>query len=116
VTIRVAEQDFLDEIISERSAANPDFPAMVQRALEHRDLMRALAVTRESMGISQTLLAARMNTSQSSVARMEAGDCDVRLSTLERYAAALGKKIQWDLRDLEPIRRSSRRRSRRVAT
>ena len=37
----------------------------------------------------------RMGTSQSAVARFEAGDLDVRLSTVERYTAALGGKLEW---------------------
>jgi transcriptional regulator with XRE-family HTH domain len=36
-----------------------------------------------------------MGTSQSAVARLESGDADVRLSTLERYAAALGQALDW---------------------
>jgi predicted transcriptional regulator len=40
-------------------------------------------------------VAARMGTSQSAVARFESGDLDVRLSTVERYASALGGKLEW---------------------
>ena len=36
-----------------------------------------------------------MGTSQSAVARLEAGNNDVRLSTLERYAAALDQQLEW---------------------
>jgi ribosome-binding protein aMBF1 (putative translation factor) len=97
----MADQDFLDEVINERTAANPDFPAMVDLALKRRKLLRALAALRERRGLSQTVVADRMRTSQSAVARLEAGDCDVRLSTVGRYAAALGMRIEWDLRDLE---------------
>ena len=39
-----------------------------------------------------------MGTSQSAVARLEAGAGDVRLSTLERYTAALGVELHWELR------------------
>ncbi len=38
-----------------------------------------------------------MGTSQSAVARLESGDADVRLSTLERYVAALGQQLDWRL-------------------
>jgi ribosome-binding protein aMBF1 (putative translation factor) len=111
----MADQDFLDEVISERTASNPDFPAMVEHALQRRDLLRQLAAMRVSLGISQNVVADRMKTSQSSIARLESGECDARLSTVERYAAALGKKIEWDLRDIHPASRSARRRSRRLA-
>ena len=42
-----------------------------------------------------------MGTSQSAVARLEHGDVDVRLSTLERYAAALGGTVDWHVRTPE---------------
>jgi predicted transcriptional regulator len=50
-----------------------------------------------ALGLSQTEVAARMGTSQSAVARLEAGDVDIRLSTLERYAAAVGRELRWHL-------------------
>ncbi|MFC5994470.1 XRE family transcriptional regulator [Pseudonocardia hispaniensis] len=40
-----------------------------------------------------TEIAAGMETSQSAVARLERGDVDARLSTLERLAAACGRPV-----------------------
>ena len=60
-------------------------------------LVRELAAQRQAAGLSQTEVAARMGTSQSAVARLEAGPADVRASTLERYAAAVGGQIIWKL-------------------
>ncbi|MPZ89346.1 MAG: helix-turn-helix domain-containing protein, partial [Nitriliruptorales bacterium] len=54
---------------------------------------------REELGLSQTLVAARMGTSQSAVARLEGGGTDVRMSTLERYAAAVGQTLRYGLGD-----------------
>ena len=60
-------------------------------------LVRELADQRQAAGLSQTEIAARMGTSQSAVARLESGPADVRASTLERYAAAVGSQITWKL-------------------
>ena len=60
-------------------------------------LVRHLAEQRQAAGLSQTEVAARMGTSQSAVARLESGTADVRASTLERYAAAVGGQITWKL-------------------
>jgi predicted transcriptional regulator len=49
-------------------------------------------------GMSQTEVAARMGTSQSVVARLESGEIDARLSTLQRYAAAVGRELELGVR------------------
>ncbi len=72
----------------------PGFREMAQR---RRALLAELAEQRRTAGLSQTEVAARMGTSQSSVARLEAGLADVRVSTLERYAAAVGAQLGWRL-------------------
>ena len=71
--------------------------ALRRMAGERRRLVAELATQRQSAGLSQTQVAARMGTSQSAVARIEAGDADVRASTLERYAAAVGSHLSWRL-------------------
>jgi len=87
--------DFLDEIVDDRSARNQEFPELVEAALRRRHLLRELATKREELGMSQTTVAARMGTSQSAVARLEAGEMDAKFSTVERFAAALGQKVEW---------------------
>jgi DNA-directed RNA polymerase specialized sigma24 family protein len=66
-------------------------------AADRGRLVRELAEQRQAAGLSQTEIAARMGTSQSAVARLESGTGDVRASTLERYAAAVGGQITWKL-------------------
>jgi transcriptional regulator with XRE-family HTH domain len=82
-------QDFLDEMIAARSATSPGFQDRVDAIARGRKLVRDLTSLRQGLGLSQTLIAARMGTSQSSLARLEAGEMDPRLSTVERYARAL---------------------------
>jgi predicted transcriptional regulator len=75
------------------------FPGFDDMARRRRELSVHLVRSRQAQGLSQTEVAARMRTSQSAVARLESGDADVRLSTLERYAAALGQTLDWRLED-----------------
>lgn len=91
-------KDFLDEMVAEATAHNPDFPRLYEEAKRRRARLRALAEKRCSRGISQTAVAAKMGTSQSAVARIEAGEADVKLSTLERYADAIGARFEWSVR------------------
>jgi len=80
----------------------PRFPGFREAAERRRDIVRRLADARRGLGLSQTTVAARMQTSQSVVARIESGDLDVRLSTLHRYAAAVGHELVVELRDAGP--------------
>lgn len=83
-------RDFVAELISERSKKNPRFPDLVAEATRRRVFARALAASRERLGLSQTVVAAKMGTAASVVSKLEAGG-DVKLSTLQRYCAAIGQ-------------------------
>lgn len=76
---------------------DPLFPGFAEMARRRRQLTETLVSRRVELGLSQTEVAARMGTSQSAVARLESGTADLRLSTLERYAAALGQVLDWRL-------------------
>jgi transcriptional regulator with XRE-family HTH domain len=76
---------------------DPVFPGFAEMARRRRDLASELVTRRTELGLTQTEVAARMGTSQSAVARLESGQADVRLSTLERYAAALDRTLDWRL-------------------
>ncbi len=77
------------------------FPGLEELAGRRRRLIETLVRARQEHALSQTEIAARMGTSQSAVARLESGDLDARLSTLERYAAALGHTVDWQVRPSE---------------
>ncbi len=75
------------------------FPGFAGMAERRRALSEELVARRRELGLSQTEVAARMKTSQSAVARIESGSADVRVSTLERYAAAIGRHLDLRLRE-----------------
>ncbi len=91
--------DFLDEIIEERTAMNPAFPATVEEVYQRRLLLRQLAEARKAAHLTRAVVAARMGTSEAAVARPEAATGDPKVSSIERLAAAVGKRIQWEIVD-----------------
>lgn len=60
---------------------------------ELRSLVADLAARRRAAGLSQDEVARRMGTSQPAVARLEAGQVDARISTLQRYAGVVGAQL-----------------------
>ncbi|MBK8170719.1 MAG: XRE family transcriptional regulator [Sandaracinaceae bacterium] len=85
-------KDFLAELISERTKRNSKFPSLVAEAQARKDIARALTARREKRRLSQTQVAALMNTSASVVSKLESGG-DVKLSTMQRYCSVIGAKL-----------------------
>ena len=83
------------------SSRRSGFPGLGDLSSRRRELIDELVRARQENDLSQTEIAARMGTSQSAVARLESGGLDARLSTLERYAAALGYSVNWQVRPSE---------------
>lgn len=79
----------------------PVLPGFREMARRRRDALADLVAERRAAGLSQADIAARMGTSQSAVARLETGGVDVRLSTLERYATAVHRRLELRLRGPE---------------
>lgn len=106
--------DELEQHIAERERRSPGFTALVEAAEHRRLFAREMAEQRKRKGLSQTQIAARMDTSASIVSRLESGG-DVRLSTLEKYVAALGLGLTFKADKAPTARRSLRKFSRRRA-
>ena len=56
-----------------------------------------LKKARKEAGLTQMDLASKLHTQKSAISRIENHSEDVKLSTLERFAAALGKKLEIHL-------------------
>lgn len=110
-------KDDLDHLIEELAEDDPALTARIAAALERRELARQLAERRRTAGLTQSQLAQRMGTSQGQVTRLESG-ADTRLSTVARYAAAVGMKVEWTLAPLtkSPARKTRKRSTRQTST
>lgn len=64
-----------------------------------------LRQAREQAGLTQEELAARLETKKSAISRIENHAGDIRLSTLVRYARALGQHLSLELQPARPGRK-----------
>ena len=81
-----------------RRKINPKFWAEYQERFETFKLGVLLKQARLHAGLTQEQVAKKLNTTKSVVSRMENRATDIRLSTLERFAASVGKKLHVALR------------------
>ncbi len=94
---RRPSRDDLEAYIAERAAQNPDFPRLMDAAAERKRLLRDLGAARRAARLTQADVAARMKTSVSAVARLERGEMNPTVATLQRFASAVGRRIDWRL-------------------
>jgi transcriptional regulator with XRE-family HTH domain len=74
----------------------PHYARLVEAGLRRKRLLKAAARWRDR-NMTQTALAEAMGSRQPAVARLELGKVDPKLSTMERYAAALGANFTWQI-------------------
>ena len=88
-----AQRDFLDELIDDSTTVDPTFPNLLAAAERRRALVRELVAKRRERGLTQVAVAQAMATSQSAIARLEGLD-DAKESVIDRYAAAIGVRVE----------------------
>ena len=54
-------------------------------------------LSREQVGMTQEEVARRLGTKKSVISRIETRDEDIRLSTVRKYAKALGKQMKLEI-------------------
>jgi ribosome-binding protein aMBF1 (putative translation factor) len=87
-------------------AARPHSPS---RRRGHDKAGRAIRIAleiralREKKGLSQRELAERVGTTQSAIARLEAGNISPSLPTLDKIAYALGAEVNLRIVDLDEL-------------
>ncbi len=76
--------------------ADPEFKAAYDALSPKYAVISALIAARRKARLSQAEVAARMGTTQSSIARMESGKGNVTIESVQRYAKATGQKIKLE--------------------
>jgi HTH-type transcriptional regulator / antitoxin HipB len=88
----------IDQYVRERAARDPEFANGFESGYGEFRVGVLLRRAREEAGLTQEELASRLGTKKSAISRIENHAGDIRLSTLERYASALGKSLALELR------------------
>ena len=83
--------------LKERLLTDPKVRAEYDRLGPVYALVGAMVDARHDAGLTQEELAARMGTTQSVIARLENAHHMPSLALVTRYAAALGRRIRFDL-------------------
>jgi HTH-type transcriptional regulator / antitoxin HipB len=83
----------LQRYIEQRKNRDPEFAKDFDKGYQDFKIGIMLRQAREEAGLTQEEIASQMNTKKSAISRIENHAQDIRLSTLDKYATALGKKL-----------------------
>jgi ribosome-binding protein aMBF1 (putative translation factor) len=89
----------LERYIEKRKKRSPRFAKNFENGYEAFEFSVMLRDAREQAGITQEMIAKKLRTKKSAISRIENHAEDIRLSTLDKYARALGKKLKFQLSD-----------------
>jgi len=87
----------LKKYITQRKARDTEFADKFDNGYEEFKIGIMLKMAREEAGLTQGQLAAKLNTKKSAISRIENHANDIKLSTLENFAQALGKKLHIEV-------------------
>ncbi len=89
--------DDLEKYIEERKKRDPEFADGFEIGYEQFKIGVILRAAREEAGLTQEDLAERLHTKKSAISRIENHAEDIRLSTLEKFAEAIGRRLTLKL-------------------
>jgi len=84
----------LKKYVSNRKINNPEFKEGYEEGYRSFKIGALLRQAREDSGLTQEEIAERLNTKKSAISRIENHAEDIKLSTLEKFASVLGRKIE----------------------
>jgi ribosome-binding protein aMBF1 (putative translation factor) len=86
--------DNLKKYIVQRKKRDKKFAEGYDQGYEQFKVGVILRQAREAAGLTQAELARRLKTKKTAISRIENHAEDIKLSTLERVASALGKRLE----------------------
>lgn len=84
----------LTKYIADRKDRDPSFAEDFDGGYENFKIGVLLRQARKDAGLTQEEVAQRMSTKKSAISRIENHAEDIKLSTLERFAEAIGRSLQ----------------------
>lgn len=84
----------LKKYVDKRKKRDPEFAEEFDLSYENFKLGVILRQAREQAGLTQEEVAQRMRTKKSAISRIENHAEDIKLSTLERFAQAVGINLR----------------------
>ena len=87
----------VERFIAKHKKKSPQFAKDFEPGYQEFKFSVMLRQARERAGMTQETVAKRLNTKKSAISRIENHAEDIRLSTLKKYAKAVGKRLRVDL-------------------
>ncbi len=87
----------LKNYIDNRKVQDSEFAEGYDKGYKDFKIGVMLKVAREEAGLTQEQLAAKLCTPKSAISRIENHPNDIKLSTIEKFAQALGKTIRIEV-------------------
>ena len=84
----------LQTYIAKRKAKDPEFDKDFDSGYQNFKIGVILKMAREDAGLTQDQLAEKLQTKKTAISRIENHAKDIKLSTLERFAQAIGKSLE----------------------
>jgi ribosome-binding protein aMBF1 (putative translation factor) len=88
----------LNKYVSDRLVKDQAFAEGFEDGYQSFKIAVLLRQAREASGLTQEEIAKRLHTKKSAISRIENHAEDIRLSTLERFASVLGRKLEVVIR------------------
>jgi len=87
----------LKSYVAKRKSSDPTFAQDYESGYEEFKIGVMLKIAREEAGLTQDQLAKKLNTKKTAISRIENHAEDIKLSTLEKFAQALGKSLHIEV-------------------